>query len=80
MIKNVKTRKQLEQQGFARIESNFGNGWCYLDESFKWVLIMNDDDFVFKQEGNTIVAGQTIKDLIDTYNDGIVTFKEFYNE
>ena len=80
MKKNVKTRKQLEQEGLARIESNFGQGWCYLDESYKWVLIINDDDFVFKQEGNTLVVGMTIKELIDVYNEGIVSFKEFYNE
>ena len=28
-----------------------------------------------------MLAGQTIKDLkIDIYNDGIITFKEFYND
>lgn len=80
MRNKVKTRKELESQGFARIESNFGDGWCYLDRSYKWILVMNDDDYVFHQEGNTVVAGQTIRDLIDIYNDGIITFNEFYNE
>ena len=27
-----------------------------LMNSYKWVLIMNNDDFVFQQEGNTIVS------------------------
>lgn len=77
MFAKVKTRKQLEDQGIARIESN--DAWGYGEPGeFKYVLNIIDNRFVFKHEGSTNYSHATIKDCIDHYNDGFVTRKEFY--
>ena len=65
------TRKQLESQGIATIDSNdfwgFGEG-----NEFKYVLVINKKGLVFKNEGTTNYPTKAIKECINLYNEGFI--------
>ena len=67
----VTTRKQLESQGIATIESNdlwgFGEG-----NEFKYVLAITKKGLVFKNEGTRNYPTKTIKECINLYNEGFI--------
>lgn len=72
MKNSVNTRKQLEAQGIAGIETN---DWWQYDDA-KWVLVLNDDyveqGYVFKETKTTMWADLTISRLVEIYNNGII--------
>lgn len=76
-MKKVRTKKELESQGIARIESN--DVWGFgEDGEFKYVLNIIKEGVVFKYEGSSNYAHKTIKDCVDHYNQGFVSWESWY--
>ena len=67
----VKSRKAMEAQGYAKIESNEAHGF---DEA-KYVLVLKSG-YVLYCEGTCTYPTMTIRDAIDTYNAGIILEEE----
>lgn len=76
-MKKVRTKKELESQGYAKIESN--DLWGFGEEGeFKYVLNIVKKGYLFKASETSNYACKTIKDCIEHYNLGFITYKEFY--
>ena len=70
-MKKVKTKKQLESQGIARIESN--DFWQFGGEGeYKYVLNIIKVGVFFKDERTSNFPHKTIKSCIDHYNRGFI--------
>lgn len=68
-MKAVRTRKELESQGIATIESN--DFWGFgEDGEFKHVLVIIKEGFMFKNEETSNFPCKTIKECIELYNEG----------
>lgn len=66
----VKSRKKLEEQGYAKIVSN--DWYQYGDEGeWKYVLEMKED-YKIALEGTITFASRTIGELCSIYNYGLV--------
>jgi hypothetical protein len=70
-MKKVKTRKQLEAQKIAVIESNDFYGFGE-DNEFNYVLNIVKKGLVFKHDQTTNYPHKTIKDCIEHYNSGFI--------
>ena len=76
-MKKVRTKKELESQGYATIESN--EFWGFGEEGeFKYVLNIVKEGYLFKASETSNKACKTIKDCIEHYNLGFITEKELY--
>ena len=67
----VKSRKAMEAQGYAKIESNDLHGF---DEA-KYVLVLKSG-YILCCERTCTYATMTVRDAIDTYNGGIILEEE----
>ena len=67
----VKSRKAMEAQGYAKIESNELHGF---DEA-KYVLVLKDD-YILCCERTCTYPTMTVRDAIDCYNGGIILEEE----
>ena len=66
----MKTRKQLEAEGIAKIESNDFYGY----DNAKWVLVLSselENDFYFKKTKTITYPALTIGECIGIYLGGI---------
>lgn len=73
-LPQVRTRKQLEEQGIARIETN--EWWGFGDDGeFKYVLNIIKKGLVFKYEKTENYPHKTIKSCIEQYNHGFTPCK-----
>lgn len=70
-FKKVTTRKQLESQGIATIESNDFYGFGEENE-FRFVLAIVKKGLVFKNEETRNYPTKTIKECINLYNEGFI--------
>jgi len=78
-LKKVNSKKELEQQGYCRIDYNLPN-WGLLADSIidgekppKYVLVSNND-VVFENGGDfglMTTACYSIKEALNIYNNGI---------
>ena len=69
-LDKVKTKKQLEEQGFCRIDQNKG----YWDYDWGKYVLVSDYDFYFENIDGDILSStpvNTIKDAIKIYNNGV---------
>jgi len=65
------TRKQLEKEGIAKIESN--DFWGFGEQGeYKYVLNIIKEGVVFKDERTTNFPHKTIKECIEHYKRGFV--------
>jgi hypothetical protein len=78
-LKKVKSKTELEKQGFCKIDFNTPDFWGY--DSGKYVLVSKGDDYRFSNGGSDNLATcpiDTIKEALRIYNNGI--YKEFESE
>ena len=68
-LKKVSSKKELEAQGYCRIDYNKG----YWDYDFGKYVLVADNDYFFIAGGDIFGATpvNTIKEAIDIYNNGI---------
>ena len=74
-LEKVKSKTQLEKQGFCKIDFNDPDFWGY--DSGKYVLV-SKGDYRFSKGGDDNLATtpvDTIKQALSIYNNGI--YKEF---
>ena len=78
-LEKVKSKTELEKQGFCKIDFNTPDYWGY--DSGKYVLVSRGDDYRFSNGGSDNLATapiDTIKEALRIYNNGI--YKEFESE
>lgn len=68
-LKKVNSKKELEQQGYCRIDLNKG----YWDYDFGKYVLVADNDLYFETGGEMFGSASvsTIKEALDIYNNGI---------
>jgi len=68
-LEKVNSKKELELQGYCRIDHNKG----YWDYDYGKYVLVADDDFYFEVGGDKLITTPvaTIKEAINIYNNGI---------